>query len=33
VMPAYGSAQLSDGDLDDLLRYLSTLRGPDSVRR
>ena len=27
VMPAYGSDRLPDGDLDDLLRYLSTLRG------
>ena len=33
VMPAYGQDQLSAGDLDDLLSYLSTLRGPDSVRR
>jgi len=33
VMPAYGSSQLSDGDLDDLLSYLATLRGPDSGRR
>ncbi len=33
AMPGYGPAQLSDGDLDDLLSYLSTLRGPDSVRR
>ena len=33
VMPAYGPDQLSAGDLDDLLSYLSTLRGPDSVRR
>jgi cytochrome c oxidase cbb3-type subunit III len=33
VMPAYGSDQLGAGDLDDLVSYLSTLRGPDSVRR
>ena len=33
VMPAYAPDQLSAGDLDDLLSYLSTLRGPDSVRR
>ena len=33
VMPAYGSTQMSDGDLDDLLSYLNTLRGTDSVRR
>jgi putative heme-binding domain-containing protein len=28
VMPAYGSDRLPDRDLDDLLRYLTTLRGP-----
>ena len=33
VMPAYAPTQLSDGDLDDLLSYLATLRGPDSGRR
>jgi putative heme-binding domain-containing protein len=33
VMPAYGPDQLSAGDLDDLLSYLSMLRGPDSGRR
>ena len=33
VMPAYGSDQLSDRDLDDLLSYLATLRGPESGRR
>ena len=33
VMPAYAPNQLSDGDLDDLLSYLATLRGPDSGRR
>jgi putative heme-binding domain-containing protein len=26
-MPAYGPARLSDGDLDDLISYLMTLRG------
>jgi len=26
IMPAYGPAQISDHDLDDLLRYLGTLR-------
>ena len=33
VMPAFGPNQLSEGDLDDLLSYLATLRGPDSGRR
>src|SRR5262249_11250017 len=33
LMPAFSAAQLSDGDLDDLLSYLNTLRGPDPVRR
>ena len=33
VMPAYGPDQLNASDLDDLLSYLSTLRGPDSARR
>jgi putative heme-binding domain-containing protein len=33
VMPAFAPTQLSDGDLDDLLSYLATLRGPDSGRR
>ena len=33
VMPAYAPSQLSDRDLDDLLSYLATLRGPDSGRR
>jgi cytochrome c oxidase cbb3-type subunit 3 len=28
VMPAYGAERLTDRDLDDLLRYLTTLRGP-----
>jgi len=32
-MPAYAPSQLSDRDLDDLLSYLATLRGPDSGRR
>jgi hypothetical protein len=27
VMPTYGSDRLPDRDLDDLLRYLATLRG------
>jgi cytochrome c oxidase cbb3-type subunit 3 len=33
VMPAYGAGQLNDRDLDDLLRYLSTLRQTDAERR
>ena len=33
VMPAYSPDQLSDGDLDDLLSYLNTLRGTESARR
>ncbi len=33
VMPAYGPDQLSNGDLDDVVSYLATLRGPDSGRR
>jgi len=33
VMPAYSAAQLNDHDLDDLLRYLSTLRQTDAERR
>jgi putative heme-binding domain-containing protein len=28
TMPAYGPEQLSESDLDDLVRYLLTLRGP-----
>jgi putative heme-binding domain-containing protein len=32
VMPVYSQAQLNDRDLDDLLRYLGTLR-TDSARR
>ena len=27
VMPVYGSDQLNEKDLDDLVRYLGTLRG------
>jgi len=30
VMPPYGSDRLNDHDLDDLLSYLTTLRGPAS---
>jgi hypothetical protein len=26
LMPVYGPAQMSDGDFDDLLRYLGTLK-------
>ena len=33
VMPAYGPDRLNDRDLDDLLSYLNTLRGPGSGRR
>jgi putative heme-binding domain-containing protein len=33
LMPAYGSRQLNDSDLDDLVGYLSTLRGEDSSIR
>ena len=33
VMPVYGSDRLNDRDLDDLLSYLNTLRGPGSGRR
>jgi putative heme-binding domain-containing protein len=28
LMPDYGPERLTDGELDDLLRYLQTLRGP-----
>lgn len=28
LMPAYGADRLNDQDLDDLLRYLASLRGP-----
>jgi mono/diheme cytochrome c family protein len=27
LMPVFGPDRLSDSDLDDLVRYLSTLRG------
>jgi len=33
LMPVYGPERLGDRDLDDLLRYLSGLRGPDAARR
>ena len=33
LMPSYGAERLSDGDLDDLLQYLSTLRRVDADRR
>src|SRR5205814_1195601 len=33
VMPVYGPDRLNDGDLDDLLSYLTTLRGPASRGR
>jgi len=33
LMPVYGPDRLNDRDLDDLLRYLSGLRGTDSTRR
>lgn len=33
VMPAYGAEQLDDRALDDLLRYLGTLRRADADRR
>ena len=33
VMPVYGVEQLSDRDLDDLLRYLGNLRRVDADRR
>ena len=32
LMPDFGAAQLNDRDLDDLLRFLSTLRGASSAR-
>jgi len=28
LMPAYGRDRLSDAELDDLVAYLATLRGP-----
>jgi cytochrome c oxidase cbb3-type subunit 3 len=33
LMPIYGPDRLNDRDLDDLLRYLSGLRGADATRR
>jgi putative heme-binding domain-containing protein len=33
AMPAFGSNRLSDADLDDVLRYLQTLRGFDPAVR
>jgi len=33
VMPAYGPDRLNDRDLDDLLRYLTSLRGPQEPRQ
>jgi putative heme-binding domain-containing protein len=33
LMPVYGPDRLSDRDLDDLLRYLTSLRGSDAGRR
>ena len=33
LMPAYGPERLNDRDLDDLLRYLSGLRGSEAARR
>ena len=33
LMPLFGPDRLSDGDLDNLLRYLGTLRQADSNRR
>jgi putative heme-binding domain-containing protein len=33
MMPAYGTEQLNDRDLDDLLRYLGTLRGTSPSTR
>lgn len=33
VMPAYGPDQLTDAELDDLVRYLSTLRGQPTDTR
>ncbi len=29
AMPAFGSNRISESDLDDLIRYLQTLRGFD----
>jgi hypothetical protein len=33
VMPAYGADRLNDRDLDDLLRYLTSLRGTAETTR
>ena len=33
VMPVYGAERLNDRDLDDLLRYLTSLRGPTDATR
>jgi mono/diheme cytochrome c family protein len=33
VMPAYGPDRLNDRDLDDLLRYLTSLRGAADAAR
>ena len=33
LMPAYGADQLNERDLDDLLRYLDTLRGTTTVNQ
>ena len=33
MMPVYGAGQLNERDLDDLLRYLGTLRGTSTVNR
>jgi cytochrome c oxidase cbb3-type subunit III len=33
LMPVYGGDRLNDRDLDDLLRYLTSLRGEDAGRR
>ena len=33
VMPVYGPDQLNDSELQDVLRFLATLRGPDPGRR
>ena len=33
LMPAFSPKQLSDGDLSDLVGYLTTLRGHDVVVR
>ncbi len=33
MMPAYGADQLNERDLDDLLRYLGTLRGTATANR